>query len=388
MYNIKKYDTLAPAGMKVFAGDNYNVDDDIKNPDAIMVHSTLLHDIELNPELKSIVRIGAGVNNIPIDRCTEKGIAVFNCPGGNANAVKELTIAATIMIMRNAIESAEWLKGLSPEEREHGKAVEHGKEVFRGPEIMGKQIAIIGVGAVGSRMVKSCHDLGMKVVGYDPYLSHAKEQELKQYCTFAETLEGALDGSDVVSIHVPLNDQNRGMIGKEQIEKMVDGVYLVNYARGPILDNEAVSDAIDSGKIRAFATDFPTDRQLTQKHVFYTPHMGAGTPEADVNVSVMGARQTKDYLENGNITNSVNLPDVSFARADGARVCVIHKNQVGMLGKITDIVSGMGLNIENLVNKARGDVAYTILDFNTDVPAELQPAIEKVDGVIRVRVIE
>ena len=388
MFNIKTYDKVAPAGVKAFKADKYKLDDNVKNPDGILVHSTVLHDIEFNPELKSIVRIGAGVNTIPVDRCTKAGIAVFNCPGGNANAVKELTIAAMIMAMRNGFAAMEWVKSLPPEETVAGNTVEKGKSAYRGPELMGKTIAIVGVGAIGSRMAKACHDLGMQVYGYDPYLNHSRMTELKQYCTFVDTLEELLPLGDVVTIHSPLNDETKGMIGEKEIAMMKDGVYLVNYARGPILNEDAVNKALESGKIKAFATDFPTPKQMRMKNVIFTPHLAAGTPEADENCAVMAARQTIDYLENGNITNSVNMPDVSFARADGARVCIFHENKVGMLGQITDKVTGMKLNIENLVNKGKGEIAYTILDFNDEVPAKLADVLQTIDGVIRVRVIE
>lgn len=388
MYNIKKYDKVAPQGIKVFNPDKYNITDECKNPDGIIIRSSMILDLDFNPELKCIARIGAGYNNIPVDRCTKAGIAVFNCPGGNANAVKELTLAAIVMTMRNVEAAKKWLKELSSEDRAAGKAVEKGKEVFSGPELLGKQITIIGTGAIGGRMAQACDALGMKVMAYDPYLPHAREQELKQFCEFKPTLAEALEGSDIVTVHIPLNAANKGFINKDAIDKMVDGVYLINYARGPICDEDAVCDALESGKIKAYATDFPTERQLFMDNVFATPHLGAGSPEAEVNVSVMGAKQTIDYLENGNIVNSVNLPDVSFARAEGARVCIIHDNKVGMLGQITDRVTGMKLNIENLVNKGREDVAYTILDFNGEVSPELKTALEQIDGVIRVRVID
>ena len=388
MYNIRKYDKAAEEGLRYFNKDKYTVSDDCSNPDGILVRSSMLLDLEFNPALLSIARMGAGFNNIPIERCTDAGIVVFNAPGGNANAVKELTIAAIVMTMRNVDAAKKWLRGLTAEQRVAGKAVEKGKEAFAGPEIMGKQIAVIGVGAVGSRMARACDMLGMKVVGYDPYLSHARVQELESVCEFKDTLNEALEGSDIVTIHIPLNEPNTGFIGKDAIAAMKDGVYLINYARGPIVDDDAVCEALESGKVKAYATDFATERQLALDNVFATPHLGAGTPEAEVNVAVMGVRQTIDYLENGNILNSVNLPDVSFARADGARVCIIHKNKVGMLGKITDRVTGKELNIENLVNKARGEVAYTILDFNGAVPAELAKDLEQIDGVIRVRVID
>lgn len=387
MYQIQTFDSIADAGRVIF-GDNYKIADHVEDPDGILVHSTPLHDVEFGENLKSIVRIGAGVNTIPVDRLTKKGVVVFNCPGGNANAVKELTISAMIMAMRNGVKAMRWVKELPEEESEAGKIVEKGKEQFRGPEIKGKTLGIIGVGAIGSRMAKSCYDLGMRVIGYDPYLSHARMQELSQYVRFVSTLDELLPVCDVITVHCPLNDSTRGWIGKEIIDQMKDGVYLVNYARGPILDNDAVCDALESGKIKAFATDFPTPRQMQRTDVVFTPHLAAGTPEADENCSVMAARQTIDYIENGNITNSVNFPNVAFARSDGARICVMHENKVGMLGKITDLVVGHGLNIENLVNKARGDVAYTIMDFHGSVPEKLTEDIGAIDGVIRIRVIE
>lgn len=389
MYKIKTYDNVAKVGRDVFDdARNYVLADEITNPDGILVHSTPLHDIEMNPELKSIVRIGAGVNTIPVDRCTKNGICVFNCPGGNANAVKELAIASMIMVMRNGFLAQQWVRSLSDEESAAGSVVEKGKEVYRGPEIMGKTIGILGLGAIGSRMARACHDLGMKVVGYDPYLSHARVQELSDYTKIVKDVDELYEVSDIVTVHIPLNAQNKGFVGAKEIAKMKDGVYLINFARGPILDNDAVVDALNSGKIKGFATDFPTPEEMKHPAVVFTPHLGAGTPEADENCSIMAAHQTIDYIENGNISNSVNLPDVSFARADGDRLCIIHANKVGMLGAFTEIVTASGLNIENLVNKSRNDVAYTILDFNGDVPETLAEAIQKVDGVIRVRHIK
>jgi len=388
MYKIQTYNRVAEAGLKVFDKEKYSIADEQNNPDGILVHSRVLHDVQFGDNLKSVVRIGAGVNTIPVDKLTKMGVCVFNCPGGNANAVKELTIAALIMSMRNGFKAMNWVRSLPDEESEAGNAVEKGKEQFRGPELMGKTIGIIGVGAIGSRMAIACHDLGMRVIGYDPYLGHSRVQELSQYLSFVPDLDSLLAESDIVTIHAPLNDETRGSIGAAEIEKMKDGVYLVNYARGPILDGDAVCDALDSGKIKAFATDFPTPRQMKRDDVVYTPHLGAGTPEADANCSVMAARQTIDYLENGNISNSVNFPDVSFARAEGARLCIIHENKVGMLGKMTDLVVAEGLNIENLVNKARNNIAYTIIDFNTAVTEKLAEAISSIDGVIRVRIIK
>ena len=388
MFNIKTYDSVAQEGRNVFDAKKYTLSDNAVNPDGILVHSTPLHDIEFGDKLQSIVRIGAGVNTIPVDRCTKAGICVFNCPGGNANAVKELTLAGMIMAMRNGFKAMEWVKSLPEEEVVAGKTVEKGKEVFRGPEIMGKTIGILGVGAIGSRMAKACDDLGMKVLGYDPYLSHNRVQELKEHVQMVDDVDEIFRESDIITVHIPLNEQNKNFIGKKEIDKMKDGVYLINYARGPILDNEAVCDALDSGKIKAFATDFPTPREMQHPNVVFSPHLAAGTPEADVNCSVMAAHQTIDYIENGNIVNSVNLPNVSFSRADGDRIAIIHANKVGMLGRLTEKVSNAGFNIENLVNKSRDDVAYTILDFNDEVPDALVDELSTIDGIIRVRHIK
>jgi len=387
MYQIKTYDKVSPVGQREFDESKYRLTDDCANPDGILVHSTPLHDIEFGDKLLSIVRIGAGVNTIPVDRCTENGICVFNCPGGNANAVKELTIAAMIMAMRNGFTSMEWVKNLPDDEADPGKRVEKGKEVYRGPEIMGKTIGIIGLGAIGSRMARACDDLGMKVIGIDPYLPHARVSELKEFVTFYDDLYQLLADSDVVTIHIPLNAETRDYIGEKEIAAMKDGVYLINYARGPIVNDDAICAALNSGKIKAYATDFPTQQQMKHAAVLCTPHLGAGTPEADENCSVMAARQTMDYIENGNIANSVNFPNVSFSRAEGDRITLMHLNKVGMLGLMTEKMAANGLNIENLVNKARGSVAYTILDFNVSVPEAVVEELRAIDGVIRVRVI-
>ncbi len=388
MNKILILNTVAAEGLAEFDKEKYTIGQNVADPDGIMVRSKPIHDMEFGPNLKVIARCGAGVNNIPLDRCTKAGICVVNAPGGNANAVKELTVAAIIMTMRHGYNAMSWVRALSDEESAYGKdVVESGKEVFRGPEIMGKKIAIIGVGNVGSRMAKACHDLGMKVIGYDPYLSHVRQQELRNYLEFAPSFEDAIQGADVVTVHTPLNDETKGMINARTIALMNDGVYLANFARGGIVDADAVCDALDGGKIAGYATDFPTPRMKTMDKVFCTPHLASGTPEAEINCAVMGARQAKDYIENGNIVNSVNLPNVSFARADGDRITVIHDNKVGMLGLMTEKVAAAGLNIENLVNKAKGEVAYTILDFNGSVPKSVADSIAAIPGVIRVRVI-
>lgn len=385
MYIIQTYNKIAEAGLKGFDHQNYRIVEETNRPDAILVHSTPLHDIPLGPELKAICRIGAGTNTIPVEKCTQQGIVVFNTPGGNANAVKELTLAAMVLCMRNVLAANTWVRTLKDGESDPGRAVEAGKEVYRGPELMGKTIGIIGVGAIGSRMARACFDLGMKVIGYDPYLPHSRETELKHIVHFVQNVNELYAAADIVSVHIPLNEANRGFVSAASIAAMKDGVYLINYARGPVLDNDAVCDAIDSGKIAGFATDFPTARQLGYESALCTPHLGAGTPEADENCSVMAARQICDYLENGNISHSVNFPDVSFARAEGDRLAIMHRNLLGMLGRVTELVAAAGLNIENLVNKAKGDIAYTLLDFNDEVPDTVVEQLSALEHVIRVR---
>ncbi|MBR5310061.1 MAG: phosphoglycerate dehydrogenase [Oscillospiraceae bacterium] len=385
MYIINTYNKIGQAGLDMYDKEKYAITDVLDNPDAIMVHSAPLHNVDMGKNLKAIVRVGAGVNTIPVDRLTEEGVVVFNTPAGNANAVKELTLAAIVMISRNVEAASKWVKGLNT--TEPGKEVEKGKEAFRGPEIMGKKIGIIGVGAIGSRMAKACSDLGMEVLGYDPYLLPARKKELRAYLNFTNDVTEIYKTCDYITIHVPLTDETRDYINKAEIEMMKPGVYLINYARGPVINNEALVDALKAGKVKAFATDFPTAEQLELTNVMATPHLGAGTPEADENCAKMAAKQIMDYLENGNIVNSVNLPAVSFPRAAGGRITIIHHNKPGMLGIITEKVAGAGMNIENLVNKSRNSVAYTILDFDEDVPAELSGSLATIDGVLRVRVL-
>ncbi len=383
MFVINTYNHIGKAGLDLYSPEMYSITEKLDRADAVMVHSAPLHDVQFPETLKAIVRVGAGVNTIPVERCTEEGICVFNTPGGNANAVKELAIAAMITMVRNVPAASAWVKSLKTPEPT--KEVEKGKEVFRGPEIMGKKIGVIGVGAIGSRMARACSDLGMEVVGYDPYLSASRKKELRGFIQMLDQVSDLYRTCDFITVHVPLNDQNRDMIGEKEISQMKDGVYLINYARGPIINNEAVVSALRSGKVKGLATDFPTSEQLQLDSVVATPHLGAGTPEADENCAVMAARQIMDYLENGNIQNSVNLPDVSFPRTDGPRITLIHRNRPGMLGTITETVSSYGINIENLVNRSLGSVAYTMLDFLDEIPAEILTALSSKDGILKAR---
>lgn len=387
MYTISTYNRIAKAGLAMYDEEKYVIEEKNPNGDAIMVHSEPLHNVPFGEKLKAIVRVGAGVNTIPVDECTQKGIVVFNTPGGNANAVKELTIAGMIVAARNAMSACDWVRGLKDSGVEPGNAVEKGKEVFRGPEIMGKKLGVIGVGAIGSIVANSCHALGMDVIGYDCYLSNKAKNSYRSFMSFVENVDEIYASCDYISIHVPLNSETKDYIDAQAIEKMKDGVHLVNFARGPVVNDEALIEALNTGKIASYATDFPTAAQLDNKKVFCTPHLGAGTPEADQNCAEMASSQIIDYLENGNIVNSVNMPSVSFPRADGDRLTVFHYNKPGILGFITEKITAAGLNIENLVNKSRGDIAYTMLDFNGEIDRKLVEELANDKNVIRVRVI-
>ncbi len=386
MYQILCKDRISPQGLEVFNPEKYVWGDDFENADGILVHSNPLHDMEFGPGMKAIIRVGAGVNTIPVERCSKTGIVVFNTPGGNANAVKELVIASMILASRNALEAMEWTRALQGRGTEPGRAVEKGKEVFRGPEIMGRKLGIIGVGAIGSRVAKAATALGMQVYGYDPYLTPQTVGELRPHITMVGDPRELYENCEYISIHTPLNDETRDYIGREQLALMKQGVYLINFARGPVVNEAAVNEAVSSGHVAKFVTDFPTDEQLTMKNIIGTPHLGAGTPEADQNCACMAVHQMMDYLENGNITNSVNLPDVSLRRSSGDRVCIIHRNIPAMISGISNLFSSAGINIDSLINRSREEMAYTMVDVGGPVGASIVDAIKEIEGVIRVLV--
>lgn len=388
MYIIKSYSKIPKIGLDIL-GNDFKIEEKPVEYDAIMVHSTPLLDERFSSKCKAIMRVGAGVNNIPIERCTNEGIAVFNTPGGNANAVKELVINAIFSASRNIKESMIWLSKQDVDGDELNKIVEEGKKQFKGYEIYGKSIGIIGIGNVGARVAKACFDLGMKIYGYDPVIKNNKKIELSQFVTFYDNVEEVYKNSDYISIHMPLNASTKNFINDEAIKKMKDNVYIINYARGEIVDNNAILSAVKNGKVRGYATDFPTKSIINNEKIFCTPHLGASTYEADNNSNQMAAEEIKEFLMNGNINNSVNFPCLSLARQDGVRICMLHKNVVGMLGQITSIVANNGYNIDNLANKSRGDIAYTILDLGEDInPSTLANELNKIDNMIRVIIYE
>jgi D-3-phosphoglycerate dehydrogenase len=386
MFKIKTYNKISKSGLEVF-DDKYTIGDEVENADGAIVRSAALHDTEFPATLKAIARAGAGTNNIPIDRCSEQGIVVFNTPGANANAVKELVLAGLLLSSRRVISGIEWAKTLKGNGAEVGKMVEKGKGAFTGPEIKGKSLGVIGLGAIGVMVANAANHLGMTVYGYDPYLSVKSAWNLNHNAVYINDINEIFAKCDYITIHVPLTDSTKYLVNADSIAKMKDGVRILNYSRAGLVNSDAIKAALESGKVAAYVTDFPTDEILDTDGVIAIPHLGASTPESEDNCASMAAKELIDYIENGNIVNSVNLPEVTMPRSGENRVCVIHKNIPNMLTKITGLISDDGINIENLLNKSRGDYAYTMLDIDGADVEQLEKEIQAIDGVIKVRII-
>ncbi|MGN0522172.1 MAG: phosphoglycerate dehydrogenase [Eubacterium sp.] len=386
MYNIKTLNKISDVGLSKFDAGKYTYGNDIENPDAIMVRSASMHEMEMPKSLLAIARAGAGVNNIPVADCTNKGIVVFNTPGANANAVKELVICGLLLSSRKITKAIDWCKTIKDEGDNVGKAVEKGKSAFAGPEIKGKTLGVIGLGAIGRLVAEAAVDLGMTVIGYDPFLPEGTQ--LKAGITVNNNLDEIFPVVDYLSLHVPLTPETKGLISKKNIDAMKDTVRILNFARGDLAVSGDVVSALEDGRIAAYVTDFPSADLIGIDGVIAIPHLGASTPESEENCASMGALELIDFLENGNIKNSVNLPVVSMAKTGVARITVIHKNQPNMIATITDTISKDGINIASFEDKNRGEVAYSIIDTDS-VPAEkVITDIEAVDGVIKVRVIK
>lgn len=386
MFKIKTYNKISKSGLEVF-DDKYTIGDEVENADGAIVRSAALHDVEFPASLKAIARAGAGTNNIPIDRCSEQGIVVFNTPGANANAVKELVLAGLFISSRRVVSGIEWAKTLKGNGAEVGKMVEKGKSAFAGPEIKGKKLGVIGLGAIGVLVANSANALGMQVYGYDPYLSVKSAWNLTHNAVYISDINEIFAECDYITVHVPLTDTTKNLINADSIAKMKNGVRILNFSRAALVDSAAIKAALESGKVASYVTDFPTDEVLGVDGIIAIPHLGASTPESEENCATMAAKELVDYIENGNIVNSVNLPEVTMPRSGDHRVCVIHKNIPNMLTKITGLIADDNVNIENLLNKSRGDYAYTMLDIGEADTAQLQGEIEAIDGVIRVRFI-
>ena len=386
MYQIKTLNKISKNGLDRFNA-NYNCADEIDAPDAILVRSASMHEMEMPDSLLAIARAGAGVNNIPCDKCAEQGIVVFNTPGANANAVKELVLAGLLMCSRKVLPAIEWAKTLKGNGAEVGKMVEKGKGAFAGPEIMGKKLGVIGLGAIGILVANAASALGMEVYGYDPYLSVDAAWKLSRSIKHAADMNEIFAECDYITVHVPLTPDTKGFINNDSIATMKDGVRILNFARGDLVDSNAIIDALANGKVAAYVTDFPSDEVIGVDGVIAIPHLGASTPESEENCAVMAADEIREYLENGNIVNSVNMPNVVVPRSTAVRVCIIHNNIPNMIAQISSAVSACNINIEKLNNQSRKDFAYTILDVEAIDDAAIE-GIKAIDGVIRVRVIK
>ncbi len=386
MYKILTLNKISETGLKNFP-DTYTHSGEEANPDAILVRSASMHDMELPENTKAIARAGAGVNNIPIDKCSEKGIVVFNTPGANANAVKELVLCAMLLSSRKIVSAIDWEKTLKGNGAEVPKMVEKGKSAFAGPEIKGKTLGVIGLGAIGVLVANAALSLGMTVYGYDPFLSVDAAWSLSRGVHHAASLDEIFANSDYITLHVPSTPDTKGMICKKNIDTMKDNVRIMNFARGDLVNTADILEALNNSKVAAYATDFGCDELIGAPGVLVLPHLGASTPESEDNCAVMAVEEIRDYLENGNITHSVNLPAVSVPRTGRSRITIIHKNVPNVISKITSTVAGENINIDNMVNKSRGEYAYTMLDTDADVSEEAIAAISALDEAIRVRVI-
>ncbi|MDY3811461.1 phosphoglycerate dehydrogenase [Eubacterium sp.] len=385
MYNIKLLNKISNVGLKKYDTSKYVYGDDVQNPDAVMVRSASMHDMQMPESLLAIARAGAGTNNIPVSDCADKGIVVFNTPGANANAVKELVILGLLLSSRKVTKAVDWCKTIKGEGDNVGKTVEKGKSAFAGPEIKGKTLGVIGLGAIGRLVAEAAVDLGMSVIGYDPYLP--ENAELKPGITVDNNLDEIFPVADYITVHVPLTPDTKHMINAESIAKMKNTVRIMNFARGDLADSDAVINALDEGEMACYVTDFPDAKLIGVDGVIAIPHLGASTPESEENCAEMAAQELIDYLEDGNIKNSVNMPNVFMHRTGKVRVTVIHKNQPNMIATITDTISKDGVNIASFEDKNRGEIAYSIIDCDNDVSDRIANDINSIEGVIRVRVI-
>ena len=384
MKNILKLNSISPLADKYF--ENYNYSDSCENPDGIMLRSFKMHDYETGSNLVAVARAGAGVNNIPLPQMSEKGICVFNTPGANANAVKELVVCALLLGSRKIYEGITWAQSLSKDD-DVAKLVEKGKSQFVGGEVYGKTIGVIGLGAIGAKVANIAIDLGMDVLGYDPYISVDAAWRLSRKVKHEKSLDALFAGSDYISIHMPLTPDTKGIINKDSIASMKDGVCIINCARGELVNNDDLKEALKSGKVSCYVTDFPVGELLGVEGVITIPHLGASTPEAEDNCAVMAAKQLTEYIEHGNVVNSVNFPNLSGPDAYVHRVTIVHKNVPYMINLATKPFSDAHINIDNLVSAGRGDVGYMILDTEKEVPESVITELKAVDGFLKVRVI-
>ena len=387
MFKYHCLNPIASVGLEKFS-DLYEKTEDVNEADGILVRSAAMHDMELPEKLLAVARAGAGVNNIPLDKCAQKGIVVFNTPGANANGVKELVIAAMLMASRDVVGGINWVESAKDDEN-IAKLAEKEKKNFAGTEIEGKKLGIIGLGAIGVKVANAAKHLGMEVYGYDPYVSVDAAWNLSRDVKHVLKVDEIYENCDIITIHVPLLDSTRGTISKEAISKMKDGVIILNFSRDLLADEEAVLEGIESGKIRKYVSDFPNPTTAGKKGCIVIPHLGASTEESEDNCAKMAVKELMNYLENGNIVNSVNYPNCDMGVCtSAARVAIFHKNISNMITKFTAIFGDKGINIENMMNKSKGEVAYTMLDLESEISQDLIVQLNAIEGVLRVRVVK
>ena len=387
MFKILTLNHIAEEGLRRFPPSDYQVGPDVQAPDAILLRSYNLHAMEIPASVKAVGRAGAGVNNIPVDRLSQRGVPVFNAPGANANAVKELVLAGMLIACRNICQAWDFVRRLEGSDEEIAAQVEAGKKKFAGTELPGRTIGVVGLGAIGRSVANTCLDLGMQVVGYDPMLTVEGAWKLSSRVARAANLEQLLAKADYITFHVPLSDVTRHMIDREALAKMKPGVTIMNFARHGIVDDEAVCEAIDAGRVHAYVCDFPSRSLIGHPRVVALPHLGASTVEAEVNCAVMVAEEVKDFLENGNIHNSVNFPEVRMPRNTDYRLVVANANVPNMLGQISTAMAAEGLNIHDMINQSKGELAYTVVDTDSPIPESVVQAIAAIEGVRMARVV-
>jgi D-3-phosphoglycerate dehydrogenase / 2-oxoglutarate reductase len=386
MYRVDLLNKISEKGLSLFT-DKYEYRADIPDPDGILVRSKEMKDMDLPSSLKAIARAGAGVNNIPIDKCSDKGIVVFNTPGANANGVKELVILGMLVASRKVVEGIGWAKGLVGEGDKVPDLIEKGKSKFGGTEILGKKLGVVGLGAIGTLIANAAEGLGMEVWGYDPFLSLEAAWRLSRNTKKAPSLEKLLSECDFITLHVPQNKDTKGFINSEKFAVMKKGVVILNFARGGLVDTPSLMKAVADGIVGCYVTDFPDEEVIKTDKVIAIPHLGASTEESEENCAIMAAMQLMDFLENGNIKNSVNFPESSMERSGKQRLTISNKNTPGMIEKITHFLSESNLNISDMINKSKGNVAYNIIDLDSEINADLVKKIQSIDGIIGVRVI-
>ncbi len=387
MFRIQTFNNIAVRGLNRFPREQYEVASSLQEPDAIMLRSHNLHETPIPESVNAVGRAGSGVNNIPVEALSGRGVAVFNAPGANANAVKELVVAGLLLAVRNLIPANQYLRGLDPSDPDFEKRVEDGKKRFVGFELPGRTMGVIGLGAIGVKIANASRALGMNVIGYDPNITVESAWRLEADVDRARTVDAVISQADVITFHVPLNDQTRNILDATRVGSLKPGAIVINLAREGVVDDAALCAALDAGKIHAYVTDFPSPALLGNPRVIMLPHLGASTVESEENCAVMIADQLRDYLEHGNVRNAVNLPALSLERKGAARLSIVNRNLPDRVGQISHVLGQKNVNIVHMVNESRGDLAYTLLDVETPIDAATGEAIAGIDGVLRSRVM-